>query len=441
MDYYILTPFLFILRILEIFAQFTLTLSISNIKFNIKKVLFSSLLFTLPYELVKIVLPQYLTSIIAAILFIFITTMMFKINYKKSILYYLLTGVAIATIDCIICTCILKISNLQSFEELSQSSFFMGIAKILIIITVFILSQILKNTQFNFSLHKTINAPNNTILIQGVITFASLIPNLVMILYYHDQKQLPLYIIVINIIAIISTFFINIGHIQNRIKQVQTEEELINEKIHSKTQEQLVDSLRTFKHDYGNLLQTMHGYIFIKDMDGLTEYFEQVLRESKIITALDRLSPEMFNNSSLYGLVTAKFEYARRNCVAMNLEMYTKLNNLEIGSYDLTRILGILLDNAIEASIGSKRKIVNFYVSERNNKVIIEISNSFSDTGLRIEDIYKKGVSSKGENRGLGLYKVDDILKRYPKVEKDTKITSDIFLQRLIINKVELPVS
>ena len=80
-------------------------------------------------------------------------------------------------------------------------------------------------------------------------------------------------------------------------------------------------------------------------------------------------------------------------------------------------------------------------VFERNNKVTIEISNSFSNTGLKIEDIYKKGVSSKGENRGLGLYKVKDILSRYPKVSRDTQITNDIFMQKLVIDKVELPVS
>ena len=262
-----------------------------------------------------------------------------------------------------------------------------------------------------------------------------------MIIYYHDQKPLPLYIIIVNIVAIIAMFFINIFNTQRGIKLVQAEEELITERLHSRTQEQLVDSLRTFKHDYGNTLQIMHGYIFTKDMEGLSEYFEQVLEESKVITALDVLNPELFKDPSLYGLVTAKFEYARRNNVTLNFEIYTKLNELDIKSFDFTRVLGILLDNAIEASIGSKRKIVNFYVQERNNKVTVDISNTFSNQSLKIEDIYKKGVSSKGENRGLGLYKVKDILSKYPKIHHETKVTGDIFLQRLVIDKVKLPVS
>lgn len=441
MDYYILSPMLFILRLLEIFIQFNLISIISNTNFNSKKLLVSTLLFSIPFELIKIFIPQYLTSLVAAILFTVITIRILKINYKKAIVSYLLTGIAIAIIDCIVCTILINLLKLQSFSEITNSDFLTGIAKMLVCSVAFLIVQILKRYKSKSEFHQVENIKNTTDFITLVFTFFLLIPNLVMILYYHDQKPLPLYLITINIIAIIATFFINIFNTRRGIKLVQAEEELITEKIHSKTQEQLVDSLRTFKHDYGNLLQTIHGYIYTKDMDGLTEYFEQVLRESKIITALDRLSPEMFNNSSLYGLVTAKFEYARRNGVAMNLEMYTKLNNLEIGSYDLTRILGILLDNAIEASIGSKRKYVNFYVREINNKVTIEISNSFSDTELTIEEIYKKGISSKGDNRGLGLYKVKDILSKYPKILHETKINEDIFLQKLIIDKAKLPVS
>jgi len=78
---------------------------------------------------------------------------------------------------------------------------------------------------------------------------------------------------------------------------------------------------------------------------------------------------------------------------------------------------------------------------EKNNKITIEISNSFSDTGLKIDDISKKGVSSKGENRGLGLYKVKDILSRYPKIKHETTVSNGMFLQRLIIDKVKLPIS
>ena len=98
-------------------------------------------------------------------------------------------------------------------------------------------------------------------------------------------------------------------------------------------------------------------------------------------------------------------------------------------------MLGIFLDNAIEAASGSGERRVNILISEKDNKIIIEISNTFSDKALSTDKIFDKGVSSKGQNRGLGLYKVKEIVKRYSTVTLDTCIDDEMFLQRLTIQK------
>ena len=75
------------------------------------------------------------------------------------------------------------------------------------------------------------------------------------------------------------------------------------------------------------------------------------------------------------------------------------------------------------------------YISAIKNEVIIEISNTFSDKGLTVDKMFEKGNSSKGENRGLGLYKVKEILKRYPGVTLNTCVDKDLFLQKMTIEK------
>jgi len=440
MEYYILTPAAFILRIFEFFTQVYLVLIISNTAFNLKKVLISTFLITFSFEFVNALIPQYLDAIATSVIFILVSILVLKINYKKAIISHLLTTLAVAIIDCIICITLIRGFKLQSFENLAQSDLLTYIGKILIVITTFIVTQIFRKFKTNSNFHNIEKLKNTTELITLLVTFFLLIPNLMMILYYHDQKPLPLALIIINIIAIIATFFINIFNTRRGIKLVQTEEELMSEKIYSKTQHQLVDSLRTFKHDYNNTLQTIHGYIFTNDMEGLKTFFDQILTESKTITVLDKLSPELFRNPSLFGLVTAKFEYAKSKEVTMNLEIYADLNSIDMKTYDFTRTLGIFLDNAIEAAAGSEKKVVNFYAVERNNKITIDISNSFSDTGLKIDDINKKGVSSKGENRGLGLYKVKEILSRYPKIKHEASANAGMFLQKLVIDKIKLPI-
>jgi len=440
MDYYILSPLLFILRIMEAFSQFSLILSISNANVGMKKFFSGALLLTVLFEIVKITMPQYLTAVVSLALEILIIIYILRVNYKKAIVSCLITIITLAIVDCIVSTVLIKIYGLSTFAELSKTESLATIGKIIIPVVMFFIAAILRLHNHHKQNTSITNIKSSVNLVTLIVTFSLLIPNLIMILYYHDKKTLPFSIIIVNVIAIIATLVINIFNTQRGIKLVQAEEELITERTYNHTLQHLVDGLRTFKHDYNNTLQTIHGYIFTEDMQGLKKFFDQILDESKTITALDKLNPELFRNPSLFGLVTAKFEYARKSDVTMNFEIYADLGNMDIKTYDFTRTLGILLDNAIEAAAGSERKAVNFYVVEKNNKITIEISNSFSDTGLKIDDISKKGVSSKGENRGLGLYKVKDILSKYPKIKHETSATNGMFLQRLIIDKVRAAV-
>lgn len=85
--------------------------------------------------------------------------------------------------------------------------------------------------------------------------------------------------------------------------------------------------------------------------------------------------------------------------------MYDEFNNLDTKIYyKVCKIMGILIDNAVEASINSKEKTLLIYIYEQcNGNIVISIENSYN-TLLDIHDINKKGYSTKGKNRGLGLF-------------------------------------
>jgi len=109
MEYYILSPLLFVLRIVEFFSQLTLVLTVSNTNIKFKKLLLGAIVFTISFEIIKTVIPQYLTALLSAIIAVLISTFVFKINYKKSILAYFITAITVAIIDCITCMILLKI--------------------------------------------------------------------------------------------------------------------------------------------------------------------------------------------------------------------------------------------------------------------------------------------------------------------------------------------
>jgi hypothetical protein len=93
------------------------------------------------------------------------------------------------------------------------------------------------------------------------------------------------------------------------------------------------------------------------------------------------------------------------------------------------------LDNAIEASCGSKGRKISIVIEEIKERIEIKISNTYSDKLLSVEKIFEKGVLSKGKNRGLGLYKVKEIVNKYPSVELETIADKELFMQKLTILK------
>ena len=103
--------------------------------------------------------------------------------------------------------------------------------------------------------------------------------------------------------------------------------------------------------------------------------------------------------------------------------------------YDFARILGILLDNAIEASSESDEKIINitFRNDSKNSRQLIIIENSYKDKNIDTDKIFEKGISGKENHTGLGLWEVRQILKKTNNANLFTSKTDELFSQQLEI--------
>ena len=103
--------------------------------------------------------------------------------------------------------------------------------------------------------------------------------------------------------------------------------------------------------------------------------------------------------------------------------------------YDFSKILGILLDNAIEASSECEEKIVNikFRHNEKNREQILIIENTYADKNIDTNFIFSKGISSKDNHSGLGLFEVRKILKKNNNLNLYTTKNTNFFIQQLEI--------
>lgn len=143
----------------------------------------------------------------------------------------------------------------------------------------------------------------------------------------------------------------------------------------------------------------------------------------------------------MYSLITSKYHLAENSGIKFNINVSTSFNDIRISAYIFSRILGILLDNAIEASKASREKEIFLdvsatFISNYTKKSTISIRNTYSNKDVDINRIREKGYTSKHSDRnshGIGLWEVDKLLKKSDNLNLHTVKNDKFFEQNLEI--------
>ena len=217
---------------------------------------------------------------------------------------------------------------------------------------------------------------------------------------------------------------------QQRIRDLNTLRE------YTDNLEATYNNLRSFKHDYVNILSTLAIFIDEKRYDELDVFFhEHIMPLTKELTqknaSLANLS--RIKNLEIKSIFYSKLLLAINKNVEVTVDIPDEIGETGIDSIDITRILGIYLDNAIEAAVETDHPFLNIHSGTLDNGVVFIIANSYIDYGLSISQMCKKGVSSKGKNHGIGLYNVSLILNKYDNIFTETSIENGLFVQKIHI--------
>ena len=195
----------------------------------------------------------------------------------------------------------------------------------------------------------------------------------------------------------------------------------------------LVDNVRAFKHDYNNTLCSIGGYISLNDMTGLKDFYSRLNFDMQAVNNIQLINTNNINEPSIYNLISSKHKIMLQNNI--KFEFYNSINfkTLPIPSYEFSKILGILLDNAIDASLLSKEKEISLICRCKNNNYSIILKNSYINKDVNTEKIYQKGFSTKKIKSGLGLWEVSKILENFPQISLITQKDDNYFTQSLQI--------
>ena len=252
-----------------------------------------------------------------------------------------------------------------------------------------------------------------------------------------EDKPMPtITIACAGIFIILDTIFLFLWKVQ-RFHFQKRENALL--KNYSERLESLYGELRGFKHDYINILSTLSVYIKEQKYMELQEYFDEtilpqgknLIQEDIAIAGLSNMKIE-----EIKGLIYSKLLKALEENLNITLDLKDSITEMDINTSDLIRILGIFLDNAIEASKETEEKYLYLGLLQTEECTYIRVENSVNHHSPQmVEQIYQNGFSTKGKNRGIGLANVEKILLSYPRILHDTEQTDKKFVQQLKILK------
>ena len=418
---------------IEIILTTILFLSILNINTTTKK----KVLYIFLISFISIVSNYLITSpfnlFINYFCMIAFIHILFKTDILKTILAFFIPIIIFALTGMLLTNPYLYIFNISSFDLLN-----IPIYRIIYLFTqyviVILIYLIFKHKEIVLNIFSNVDKKNKSIIyINLCFGIFTLLTQAVITIYYVDK--FPLIITFLSFITMLVYFSLSIYSLTKTMKLANTTEKLQNAEEYNKTLTILHDNVRGFKHDFDNIVTTIGGYVKTNDMEGLKKYYLQLEDDCQKVNNLYILNPELINNPGVYSLLTTKYHEADEKEIKINMSLLLDLSKLNMKIYEFTRILGILLDNAIDASNECEEKVINiiFRDDSKNHRQLITIENTYKDKNVDTEKIFYKGFSGKENHTGLGLWEVNKILNKNKNISLYTSKTDKYFSQQLEI--------
>ena len=375
-------------------------------------------------------------SSLNTLLVLCLNIIIYKIIFKKTILEtIILTSIVMILsfvadiLNTIIISTIINLSEMRSIWYIMLIANFTACAIMVIMANIPFILKILRKIFFTLQNNKIARTLLFMILI--VIVFSIIDKSLYFKFLFNKNIISELLIILIFITLLI--IYVREKHSYNKLTQ---EYDVMFNYIHNF--EEWIEKEQFNRHEYKNQLAVLRCLSTEKKVkDKIDEMLEDNINlEGKVIHEL-----KMLPKGGIKGLMYYKSAIAQKNKIDLTVNvsielksLLNKLNDAEIKT--ICKLIGIYYDNAIEAASETRKKIMLVEVYELKDKVSFVFSNTFKKHS-NFDDRNKKGVSSKGEGHGNGLYFASKLLEQNSWLESKQEIIDKYYIQQLIVHKKE----
>ena len=426
---YICIPLAFI----EVYISMLLFTTLLNFNSNSRQKFLYVIVVSIFSIISRLIIPGPYNMYINLIIVLLSVLLIFKTNIFKSIICLLFPTIIAALVESVFAKIYYSIFNIDYLVG-GNIPLHRLVGTLFIYFCMFIIYLILKYCKISIEKIQVLDKNNRRLLILNTIFAIILIATQIYVTYFYSSV-LPFYIVLLSLISLLTYVIISLVTIFNVSKLETTSTNLEEAKLYNKTLEILQDNTRAFRHDFANILQGMVGYMDNNDMEGLKKYYSQLVDDIQTSNNLTTLSPKVVNNPAIYNVLATKYHKADNLGIKIHLEAFLDMNELHMKIYEFTRVLGILMDNAIEASKECDNKIINvtFRKDSRKRIQLLVIENTYNNKDVNTDKIFEKGYSTKEGNTGLGLWEVRQILKKNNNLNLFTTKNDEFFTQQFEI--------
>ena len=415
-----------------LFARITLNQKIEINKFKaILTFILTTILCTVIYMFSSGIVKTLLIFVVHMLEF----KILFKLNCLKSIFLTFLYIVLLSIIDILLllaATNILGISKTYCYKNFAGSI----IGNLLVCIIFVVLTLMLKKI-----LRKLINERlenNNKIILFSILSFICICMFFYEIIKtFRFSNNIILYLIAIVVLITILFSFIKQTIVNNKL--IKEYDKLLEFMV---TYENEIEKQRILRHEVKNEFRTIRAKICDKQKEQeIIEYIDEIVNDKYKVKQEEYARFGYLPPNGIKGLCYFKVQEAEEKGIKVALNISKRIKESTVyhlnvkQQRDFGRILGVFLDNAIEASLESEKKKLGIeaYINKEKELQMI-ISNSFNNK-IDKEKIGKETFTTKGRNRGHGLLLVKHITEENKIFERKTEIRNDIYVQTIVIRK------
>ena len=335
-------------------------------------------------------------------------------------------------------------SNIIDLDSLYHLffNFFLAVSFVEYLVPLFFLILVLKNIDLRFDLLEKDDFKK--IVCKANIIFIALLLSMAMwtIIMGNHAFLINTFGSTISLVHLLLFLYVaqylksqqNTYMVHQEIKRREDENKELNQFVNKLGS--LYDEIRGFRHDFAGIIASLAPVIQERNINEIELVYKDVLLTTNAnLQKLDYSAFDLKNIDDLAfrnALAKAMLE-AEKQGVTFKCDVPGHIPVVDISMLDMIRILSILLTNAVEAAQEADKPLVEVAITNKNNVITVMIYNTRSKIPLNKRRIWEKGVSSKGDDRGLGLYNLKKLLGDYPQLSLETKVGQEDFTQIMTI--------